>query len=142
MSEVSDEKLSGFNRHGNKAYVANFSASECEVLVNLVEQIVELLGERKDHDNSDPLAAMIGITNHDSPPEDEVLLRLLPNAYADHVDASEFRRYTESTLRTKKHSHAMSMRIDLKSSPDGCIEIDLGNLGQCQMGAQRIGHVG
>ena len=124
MSEASDERRIGFNRHGNNAYVANFSASESEVLVNLVEQIIELLSERKDQYSDDPLAAMIGITNHDSPPDDEVLLRLLPNAYADHVDASEFRRYTESTLRTKKQSHAMSMRIDLKSSPDGCIEID------------------
>ena len=124
MSEASDGKLFGFNRHGNNAYVAIFSASECEVLVNLVEQIIELLGERKDQDSSDPLAAMIGITDHDSPPDDEVLLRLLPNAYSDLVDASEFRRYTESTLRTKKQSHAMSVRIDLKSSSDGCIEID------------------
>lgn len=124
MSEESEEKLSGFNRHGSNAYVANFSASESEVLVNLVEQIIELLGERKDQYSDDPLAAMIGITNHDSPPDDEVLLRLLPNAYTDQVEASEFRRYTESTLRTKKQSHAMSMRIDLKSSPDGCIEVD------------------
>ena len=124
MSQASDERFSGFNRHGNNAYVANFSASESEVLVNLVEQIIELLGERKDHDIGDPLAVMIGITNHDSPPDDEVLLRLLPDAYADQVDASEFRRYTESTLRAKKQSHAMSIRIDLKSSSDGCIEID------------------
>ena len=124
MSGASEERLSGFNLHGNNAYVANFSASECEVLVNLVEQIIELLSERKDQDSSDPLAAMIGITDHDSPPDDEVLLRLLPNAYADQVDASEFRRYTESTLRSKKQSHAMSVRIDVKSSLDGCIEID------------------
>ena len=124
MSETPEEKIAGFNRHGNNAYVANFSAPESEVLVNLVEQIIELLGERKDQYSDDPLAAMIGITNHDSPPDDEVLLRLLPNAYTDQVDASEFRRYTESTLRTKKQSHAMSVRIDLKSSPDGCIEVD------------------
>lgn len=124
MSKTSEEKLSGFNRHGNNAYVANFSASESEVLVNLVEQIIELLGERRDQYSDDPLAAMIGITNHDSPPDDEVLLRLLPNAYNDQVDASEFRRFTESTLRAKKQSHAISMRIDLKSSPDGCIEVD------------------
>lgn len=124
MSQGSQEEPAGFYRHGNNAYVANFSESENQVLVNLVEQIIELLGERKDHHSDDSLAAMVGITSHDSPPDDEVLLRLLPNAYADQVDASEFRRYTESTLRAKKHSHAMSMRIDLKSSPDGCIEVD------------------
>jgi hypothetical protein len=67
---------------------------------------------------------MVGIASHDSPPEDEVLRRLLPNAYADEVDASEFRRYTESTLRGKKQAHAMSMRMYLKSADDGIVDLD------------------
>jgi hypothetical protein len=114
----------GFFRHGDNAYLANFSEAEREVLINLVEQIIELLAERVDHDNDDPLAAMVGITMHDTPPEDEVLLRLLPNAYADQVDASEFRRYTESTLRQKKQAHAMAMRMHVKSAVDGIVELD------------------
>ena len=97
------------------------------MLLNLCEQIIELLAERQDHGHEDPLAAMVGITSHDSPPEDEVLHRLLPNAYADQVDASEFRRYTESTLRQKKQAHAISMRIHLKSSDDGTIDLDHDN---------------
>jgi len=114
----------GFFRHGDNAYLSNFSESEREVLINLVEQVIELLAERVDHHNDDPLAAMVGITMHDTPPEDEVLLRLLPNAYADQVDASEFRRYTESTLRQKKLAHAMAMRLHLKSATDGIVEVD------------------
>lgn len=114
----------GFFRHGAHAYLANFSEPEREVLVNLVEQIIELLSERVDHQSDDPLAAMVGITVHDSPPEDEVLLRLLPNAYADQVDASEFRRYTEATLRQKKLAHAMAARMYLKSAVDGIVELD------------------
>jgi hypothetical protein len=114
----------GFTRHGDNAFIAQFSASECEVLINLAGQIIELLSERADHGDEDPLAAMVGITSHDSPPDDEVLLRLLPNAYADGVDAAEFRRYTESVLRNKKKAHAMSMRVLLKSSQDGGIELD------------------
>jgi hypothetical protein len=114
----------GFTRHGEELYVAEFSASEKEVLINLSQQIIELLAERVDHHNEDPLAAMVGITIHGSPPEDEVLLRLLPNAYADGVDASEFRRYTESVLRTKKQAHAMSIRTMLMSSEDGSIELN------------------
>ena len=39
----------GFFRHGDNAYLANFSEAEREVLVNLVEQIIELLAERVDH---------------------------------------------------------------------------------------------
>lgn len=118
------ESQHGFFRHGTNSYLANFSESEREVLINLVEQIIELLAERVDHHSEDPLAAMVGITAHDTPPEDEVLLRLLPNAYADQVDASEFRRYTESTLRQKKQAHAMAMRIHIKTAVDGVVELD------------------
>ena len=114
----------GFTRHGEELFVAQFSDSEKEVLINLSQQIIELLAERVDHHDQDPLAAMVGITVHDSPPEDEVLLRLLPNAYADGVDAAEFRRYTESVLRTKKQAHAMSIRTMLMSSEDGSIELN------------------
>ena len=117
----------GFKRHGDHSYVAQFADSEKEVLLNLCEQIIELLAERTDHGNDDPLAAMVGITSHDSPPEDDVLHRLLPNAYADSVDSSEFRRYTESTLRAKKQAHAVVMRIHLKSSEDGTIDLDHDN---------------
>ena len=124
MTDHDSEEQHGFHRHGDNAFVAEFSESEREVLINLVEQIIELLGERTDNHVDDPLAAMVGITTHDSPPEDEVLLRLLPNAYADQVDAAEFRRYTESTLRAKKYAHSMSMRITLKSALDGIIEVD------------------
>lgn len=99
-STVSEQ--AGFTRHGDNAFIAQFSESEREVLINLAGQIIELLSERADHSDDDPLAAMVGITSHDSPPDDEVLLRLLPNAYADGVDAAEFRRYTESVLRNKR----------------------------------------
>lgn len=124
MTDHDSDEQHGFHRHGDNAFIAEFSESEREVLINLVEQIIELLGERTDNHVDDPLAAMVGITTHDSPPEDEVLLRLLPNAYADQVDAAEFRRYTESTLRAKKYAHSMSMRITLKSALDGIIEVD------------------
>ena len=124
MTTHESEEQHGFHRHGDNAFIASFSESEREVLINLVEQIIELLGERSDNHVEDPLAAMVGITSHDTPPEDEVLLRLLPNAYADQVDASEFRRYTESTLRKNKYDHSMSMRIGLKAAIDGVIEVD------------------
>ena len=121
-SPMNGEK--GFHRHGENSYIAEFAQSERDVLLNLIEQIIELLSERVDHGHEDPLAALVGITSHDSPPEDEVLRRLLPNAYADEVQASEFRRYTESTLRGKKQAHAMSMRMYLKSADDGIVDLD------------------
>ena len=114
----------GFIRHGANQYTAKFSDSEKEVLINLTEQIIELLGERNDHEHSDPLAAMVGITTHDNPPEDEVLFRLLPNAYSDEESASEFRRYTEATLREKKRAHAMAVRSHLINATDGEVDLD------------------
>ena len=115
---------SGFIRHGANQYTAKFSDSEKEVLINLSEQIIELLSERSDLSHSDPLAAMVGITSHDNPPDDEVLFRLLPNAYSDDESAAEFRRYTESTLRDKKRAHAMAMRSNLINSGELPIDLD------------------
>jgi hypothetical protein len=100
----------GFTKQGMDSFVAKFEQTERDVLVNLTEQLIEILAERVDEKNSDPLAAMVGITGHDSPPNDEVLLRLLPNAYADPVESAEFRRYTELVLREKKSAHALVVR--------------------------------
>ncbi|HEX7405787.1 MAG TPA: DUF2017 domain-containing protein [Candidatus Nanopelagicaceae bacterium] len=114
----------GFTREGKDSFVAVFGASEREVLINLAEQLVEILAERVDEIQGDPLAAMVGITGHDSPPDDEVLLRLLPNAYADPVDAAEFRRYTESVLREKKRAHALLLRSQLLNDQSSTVVLD------------------
>lgn len=114
----------GFVKCGPDSYTLDVSESERDVLINLSGQLIEILAERVDAANSDPLAAMIGITGHDSPPDDEVLLRLLPNAYADPVDASEFRRYTESDLREKKRQHAMLIRSHIMEMEGRSILLD------------------
>lgn len=115
---------SGFSRHGENSFEATFAQSESDVLINLAEQLIGILAERVDAVHSDPLAAMVGITGHDSPPDDDVLLRLLPNAYADPVDSAEFRRFTESVLREKKRVHAMAIRSHLLNSEDSRVRID------------------
>lgn len=114
----------GFVKFSEDSYLLDVSESERDVLINLTGQLIEILAERVDSAHSDPLAQMIGITGHDSPPDDEVLLRLLPNAYADPVDASEFRRYTESDLRSKKSQHAMLVRSQLMEMEKGSILLD------------------
>lgn len=117
-------KFKGFVKFSEDSYLLDVSESERDVLINLSGQLIEILAERVDAVQSDPLAKMIGITGHDSPPDDEVLMRLLPNAYADPVDASEFRRYTESDLRTKKAQHAMQVRSQLMEMENGSILLD------------------
>ena len=46
-------------------------------------------------------------------PEDPVLLRLLPNAYADPESALDFRRFTEPQLRGAKQRNLRLMREQL-----------------------------
>ena len=97
------------------------SNDELHILINLVEQLLELLGERNfihHYQSDDPfaqlMAASIGnLEARIEQPEDPVLNRLLPNAYADAESAAEFRKYTESSLRLVKQTHLMYLRQQL-----------------------------
>ena len=97
------------------------SNDELYILINLVEQLLELLGERNfthHYQSDDPfaqlMAASIGnLESRIEQPEDPVLHRLLPNAYADPESAAEFRKYTESSLRLVKQTHLMYLREQL-----------------------------
>ena len=97
------------------------SNDELHILINLVEQLLELLGERNfihHYQLDDPfaqlMAASIGnLEARIEQPEDPVLNRLLPNAYADPESAAEFRKYTESSLRLVKQTHLMYLRQQL-----------------------------
>jgi Domain of unknown function (DUF2017) len=97
------------------------SNDELHILINLVEQLLELLGERNfthHYQSDDPfaqlMAASIGnLESRIEQPEDPVLHRLLPDAYADPESAAEFRKYTESSLRLVKQTHLMYLREQL-----------------------------
>ena len=97
------------------------SNDELHILINLVEQLLELLGERNfihHYQSDDPfaqlMAASVGnLESRIEQPEDPVLQRLLPNAYADPESAAEFRKYTESSLRLVKQTHLMYLREQL-----------------------------
>lgn len=123
MAAKNSQPSKGFTREGGNTFAIAISPSEKEVLVNLAGQIIEILAERVDVLDEDPLAEMVGITGHDSPPADAVLLRLLPNAYADPVESAEFRRFTESILRRKKREHALQMRSQLLAAEDSNISL-------------------
>jgi hypothetical protein len=97
------------------------SNDELHILINLVEQLLELLGERNfthHYQSDDPfaqlMAASVGnLESRIEQPEDPVLHRLLPDAYADPESAAEFRKYTESSLRLLKQTHLMYLREQL-----------------------------
>lgn len=124
----------GFVKFNDDSFLISLTSSENEVLINLSSQLIEILAERVDEAQTDPLAMMLGITGHDSPPDDEVLLRLLPNAYADPVESAEFRRYTESNLRAVKRANAVVVRNQLLELGTSPITLDSEGA-QCWLGA-------
>lgn len=96
---------SKFEREENGKIKIVFTTQESQVLINLLEQLFELLGEPSISE-PDALFNLLGITGNELPPDDPVLRRLLPSAYKDEKDAAEFRRYTEQSLREKKRANA------------------------------------
>ena len=107
---TSSKAMSTFKRLDDESISITFSSQEAHVLINLTEQLVELLSEGDGQSHQvDPLLHLVGISNADSPPEDPVLRRLLPNAYKEEKAAGEFRRYTEHGLREKKKAHALTI---------------------------------
>jgi hypothetical protein len=112
--------MSAFSRNGG-IYALALSLDEAHILINLVEQLLELLGEgdfNHHYDDSDPFAQLMSqlkaAPEEVTAPEDPVLLRLLPNAYADPEAAADFRRYTEPTLRGKKKRILAEVRSGLE----------------------------
>jgi hypothetical protein len=105
--------VSGFARHRrSKRVIANFSGFEADLLRSLAAQLVELLRneEAAPAEHQDPFEAMMDFSGPTSEPEDPVLARLFPTAYPDDEEAaSEFRRFTEGSLRDGKAAAACAI---------------------------------
>jgi hypothetical protein len=101
---------------------ANLAAGEAVLLGVLLADLLTLLAGDEETDSeseqADPLEVITGMSDaHQSGvvPDDPVLARLLPDAYADDPErAAEFRRYTEDELRAAKRTAA---RAVLESLP-------------------------
>jgi hypothetical protein len=127
--------MAGFRRVSD-GVTARFAKPEAVIIRDLVEQVVELV-EPDGADTlmpgagqmpgagpvpePDELEAMTGMTGRGIDdaglPDDPVLARLLPDAYRDDPEAaSEFRRFTESSLRSAKVESAQTL---LRTLPPG-----------------------
>jgi Domain of unknown function (DUF2017) len=125
-------------RASGGSVTARFSRAEARIIRDLVSQLAELVSEPPDEPRSagpepGPPARDAGPARSDLPaaaeleelvqisgsatlPDDPVLARLLPDGYADDPDAAaEFRRFTESSLRSAKVAAA---RVVLDSLPE------------------------
>ncbi|MFB8088586.1 DUF2017 domain-containing protein [Streptomyces sp. NPDC055992] len=85
---------------------------EIAILRSLAVQLLELIGPGDEPaEGEDPLAALFA-EGPSEPPTDPALARLFPEAYGDEDDelraaSSEFRRFTENDLRTRKREDAL-----------------------------------
>jgi uncharacterized protein DUF2017 len=104
--------MSGFARHRrSRQVIANFTGFEADLLRSLASQLVELLrNEEAAPKDQDPFEAMLDFSGPTNEPEDPVLARLFPTAYADDEEAAaEFRRFTEGSLRDGKSRAAIAI---------------------------------
>lgn len=75
---------------------------EIKLLTSLINQVIQLL-DLGQESSSDPLDFLSQVGKKTPRPEDEVVFRLLPDAYLNDEEAnSDFRRFTEDTLRDNK----------------------------------------
>ena len=108
--------MAGF-RSSSDGVTARFARPEAAIIRDLVGQVVELVVADIGTPEADELAAMVGISDSAEVPDDPVLARLLPDGYRDDPDAAnEFRRFTETGLRSAKVESAQML---LETLPAG-----------------------
>jgi hypothetical protein len=135
-SEETGEALNGFRAVRGGGASATFVASQAGIIRSLVSQIAELVGGEPGpgepspgepgpgepspgepgpgEPSMDDLARLLGQTGPATPPDDPVLARLLPDAYADDAEAAgDFRRFTEQELRDGKAAAARTVLATL-----------------------------
>ena len=122
-----------FKRRGG-VISTHFSSYEVELLSSLVAQLVEMVSDGQpqefepDHEPEDPFAAWAqDLAADPSEPEvsdDPVLQRLFPNPYPHDAEAaSDFRRFTERDLKTKKISEAQVVLQRLSETGQGSRDV-------------------
>lgn len=121
--------------HGGGAEV-RLAEVEVSVLRGYTSQLLDLIGPapRPDDGDADALLASVFADHSDTTPTDPVLARLFPDGYGDpdraaddatRAAAADFRRHTESDLRSRKRADADSVLRDLAAlgpvEPDGAV---------------------
>jgi hypothetical protein len=102
----------GFQRRRRGGAVATFTVFEADLIRSLASQLIELLRNEAavPATDLDPFEALLDFSGPTTAPDDPVLARLFPAAYReDDEAASEFRRFTETELRSGKAGNASAV---------------------------------
>lgn len=106
----------GFEATASGRYVGQFDADERNVLTMLAGDLITYVGPDEPSD-SDPFG--LGISDDAEISDDPALARLYPHAYrSDYEAATEFRRYTEQSIRQAKAAHLHTLIASLEKSGD------------------------
>jgi hypothetical protein len=115
----------GFRRSFTGRLSLRCDEVERGILTDLVGQLEEFVAPDDDWADADPLARLVGIDPDAERSDDPALARLFPDAYSDDEEASsEFRRFTERSLRDTKLAHAATVRATLLRSGDKLVLSD------------------
>ena len=111
------ESAYGFQRTATGRIVLRADQVERGLLSSVARQVIDLVKPEELPADADPLAAQLGWTESDvGLSDDPAVARLLPNAYDDDQDASDFRRFTERDLRDGKVQHASTVLQEIERS--------------------------
>jgi Domain of unknown function (DUF2017) len=106
-----------FRRRKGRIY-AKLGKRDRQVLEYMCEQVEELLAEDDADAQTPQWARDLGLASPPrETPTDPILARLLPDAYADPEQASEFRRLAEGDLRAAKLRNMATVRDRLDDDP-------------------------
>ena len=100
--------------------VARIGGQERQVLAFVCDELTTLLDDPAPPSDVPVWARDLGLSGLGQTrpaPDDPVVARLLPDAYDDPEEASEFRRLTESGLRATKLAHIALVRAQLDHDP-------------------------
>jgi hypothetical protein len=106
--------------------VATLDHREAGLLRALVSQVLDMLMERRRAAPDDALAELTGIrTGPSTPPDDEVLARLLPDFHREDSDLSGAMRSLREPELIDAKSHAADVVLATCPQDGGRIELDL-----------------
>ncbi|MHB1615139.1 MAG: DUF2017 domain-containing protein [Actinomycetes bacterium] len=115
-----------FRRGRGGEVVMAFDAAEIGVLRQLLGELITLLGPEQEG-AVDPLARELGLAELEGltvgtepvrAPDDPALARLFPDAYpGDTESSSDFRRFTQPGLASRKRQDAQAARASLDAGP-------------------------